>query len=83
LFRSARQQDAVVAPDVGGSFGGKGSMYHEEMLVCILARKLGRPIKYTSDRLEDLSSTSQAFDQLMDVELAVDRDGGLSACEPM
>jgi carbon-monoxide dehydrogenase large subunit len=67
----------VVAPDVGGSFGGKGSLYHEEMLVCTLARKLGRPIKYTSDRLEDLSSTSQAFDELMDVELAVDRDGKL------
>ena len=30
----------VVAPDVGGSFGGKGSLYHEEMLVCLLARKL-------------------------------------------
>ncbi len=67
----------VVAPDVGGSFGGKGSLYHEEILVCALARKLGRPIKYTSDRLEDLSSTSQAFDELMDVELAVDRDGKL------
>ncbi len=67
----------VVAPDVGGSFGGKGSLYHEEMLVCVLARKLGRPIKYIADRLEDLSSTSQAFDELMDVELAVDRDGKL------
>ncbi len=67
----------VVAPDVGGSFGGKGSLYHEEILVCALARKLGRPIKYTSDRLEDLSSTSQAFDELMDVELAIDRDGKL------
>ncbi|MBN8981324.1 MAG: xanthine dehydrogenase family protein [Rhizobiales bacterium] len=67
----------VVAPDVGGSFGGKGSLYHEEILVCAIARKLGRPIKFTTDRLEDLSSTSQAFDELMDVELAVDRDGKL------
>ncbi len=67
----------LIAPDVGGSFGGKGSLYHEEILVCALARKLGRPIKYISDRLEDLSSTSQAFDELMDVELAVDRDGKL------
>ncbi|MEW6768392.1 MAG: xanthine dehydrogenase family protein molybdopterin-binding subunit [Pseudomonadota bacterium] len=67
----------VVAPDVGGSFGGKGSLYHEEILVCAIARKLGRPIKYTTDRLEDLSSTSQAFDELMDVELGVDREGRL------
>ena len=65
----------VVAPDVGGSFGGKGSLYHEEMLVCLLARKLERPVKYVADRLEELSSSSQAFDQLIDAELAVARDG--------
>ncbi|MVT64681.1 molybdopterin-dependent oxidoreductase [Bradyrhizobium pachyrhizi] len=65
----------VVAPDVGGSFGGKGSLYSEEMLVCILARKLTRPVKYVSDRLEDLSATSQAFDELIEAELAVDSDG--------
>ena len=32
----------VVAPDVGGSFGSKGSLYPEELLICIVARKLGR-----------------------------------------
>ncbi len=67
----------VVAPDVGGSFGGKGSLYHEEILVCALSRKLGRPIKYVCDRLEDLSATSQAFDELIEAELAVDNDGAL------
>ena len=65
----------VVAPEVGGSFGGKGSLYHEEMLVCALARKLQRPVKYISDRLEELSSASQAFDELMEAELAVDFGG--------
>jgi len=67
----------VIAPDVGGSFGGKGSLYPEEMLVAVLARKLQRPIKWTSDRLEDLAATSQAFDERMDAELAVDADGRL------
>ncbi|HEV2510333.1 xanthine dehydrogenase family protein molybdopterin-binding subunit [Bosea sp. (in: a-proteobacteria)] len=67
----------VIAPDVGGSFGGKGSLYHEELLVCALARKLDRPVKFVSDRLEDLTATSQAFDELMDAELAVDEDGRL------
>lgn len=67
----------VVAPDVGGSFGGKGSLYGEEILVCALARKLKRPIKYISDRLEDLSATSQAFDELIEAELAVTKDGML------
>jgi aerobic carbon-monoxide dehydrogenase large subunit len=67
----------VIAPDVGGSFGGKGSLYHEEMLVCALARKLERPVKYVCDRLEDLSATSQAFDELIDAELAFDGEGKL------
>ena len=65
----------VVAPDVGGSFGGKGSLYHEEILVAVLARKLERPVKYTADRLEDLSATSQSFEEDMQAELALDADG--------
>ncbi|WP_151448301.1 xanthine dehydrogenase family protein molybdopterin-binding subunit [Lacisediminimonas profundi] len=65
----------VVAPDVGGSFGSKGSLYPEEILVCALARHLGRPVKWTGDRLEDLASTSQAFDETIDAELALDEDG--------
>lgn len=67
----------VVAPDVGGSFGGKGSLYHEEMLVCALARKLERPVKFTGDRMEELTSASQAFDELIEAELAVNSQGML------
>lgn len=65
----------VIAPDVGGGFGGKTSLYQEEMLVCALARKMGKSIKWTGDRLEDLVSTSQAFDERVDAEIAVDVDG--------
>ncbi len=69
----------VIAPDVGGGFGAKTSVYPEEILVCVLARRLGKPVKYTSDRLEDLSSTSQAFDEVIDAELGVAADGTLLA----
>lgn len=65
----------VIAPDVGGSFGGKGSFYGEEMLVCLLARKLQRPVKYIADRLEDLAAMSQAFDERIEAELAFDDEG--------
>jgi aerobic carbon-monoxide dehydrogenase large subunit len=65
----------VVAPDVGGGFGGKGSLFPEEIFVCVAARKLGRPVKWTSDRMEDLIATSQAFDEIVDAELALDNDG--------
>ncbi len=67
----------VVAPDVGGGFGGKASLYPEEILVALLSRTLGHPVKWTSDRLEDLLTTSQAFDETIDAELAVDKDGRL------
>jgi carbon-monoxide dehydrogenase large subunit len=65
----------VVAPDVGGGFGGKGSLYPEEIFVCAAARHLARAVKWTSDRLEDFSATSQAFDEVVDAEIGLDRDG--------
>ena len=69
----------VVAPDVGGGFGGKGSLYPEEIFVCAAARQLGRSVKWTSDRLEDLIATSQAFDEIVDAELALDATGRMLA----
>jgi carbon-monoxide dehydrogenase large subunit len=65
----------VVAPDVGGSFGSKGSLYPEELLLCIAARKLGRSVKWTADRLEDVSSSSQAFAEVVDAEMGFDQNG--------
>ena len=65
----------VIAPDVGGGFGGKASLYPEEILISALARHLGRPVMWVSDRLEDLMSTSQAFDEIVEAELACDDDG--------
>jgi carbon-monoxide dehydrogenase large subunit len=65
----------VIAPDVGGGFGGKTSLYQEEMLVSALARQVGRAVKWTGDRLEDLLSTSQAFDERVAAELAFDEEG--------
>src|SRR5215472_11722680 len=65
----------VVAPDVGGSFGSKGALYPEELLLCIAARKLGRSVKWTADRLEDVSSTSLAFAEMIDAEMGFDANG--------
>ncbi|MGX9427852.1 MULTISPECIES: xanthine dehydrogenase family protein molybdopterin-binding subunit [Bradyrhizobium] len=65
----------VVAPDVGGSFGSKGSLYPEELFICIAARKLRRSIKWTADRLEDVSSSSQAFAEIVDAEMGFDANG--------
>ncbi len=65
----------VIAPDVGGGFGAKTSLYQEEMLVCALARKTRRAVKWTGDRLEDFLATSHAFDEIIDAQIAVDSQG--------
>ena len=69
----------VIAADVGGGFGGKGSLYAEEIFVCAAARQLRRPVKWTSDRLEELVAGSQGFDEIVDAELALDNDGRIIA----
>jgi carbon-monoxide dehydrogenase large subunit len=69
----------VVAPDVGGGFGGKGSLYPEEIFVCAAARQLQRPVKWTGDRLEEFTAGSQGFDEIIDAELALDSDGRILA----
>ena len=73
----------VVAPDVGGGFGGKGSLYPEEIFVCAAARKLGRAVKWTSDRMEDLAATSQGFDEIVEAELAWIETAACWHCAPM
>jgi len=71
----------VVAPDVGGSFGSKGSLYPEEILLCVAAKKLRRSLKWTADRLEDISSSSQAFAEIVDAEMGFDQNGIAIALE--
>ena len=67
----------VVAPDVGGGFGGKLQCYREEILVTQLARKLGRPVKWTETRSEDMVATHHGRDQIQDIEIAATSDGRL------
>src|SRR5438128_5147982 len=69
----------VVAPDVGGGFGVKSALYPEEVAVCALARLTGRPVKGVGDRREDLLTSTQAWDETIDAELAVDADGTIHA----
>jgi carbon-monoxide dehydrogenase large subunit len=69
----------VIAPEVGGGFGGKASLYPEELLVAVAARRLGRPVKWTSDRIEDLLATSHGFDEIVDAELGLDDEGRVLA----
>ena len=65
----------VVAPDVGGSFGPKDHAYPEDVLVCVLARRFDRPVKWIEDRREHFLATFHAREQVWQAELAADDDG--------
>ncbi|WP_424627833.1 xanthine dehydrogenase family protein molybdopterin-binding subunit [Bradyrhizobium sp. SYSU BS000235] len=69
----------VIAPNVGGGFGPKGVFYSEEVVVPLVALKLGRPVKWVEDRSEHFVSTAQQRDQAWVVEVAADHDGRLLA----
>ena len=65
----------VIAPAVGGGFGPKAAVYPEFTVAAVLARRLGRPVKWIETRSENLVNMVQGRDQIHDVELGVTRDG--------
>ncbi|MBA4085985.1 MAG: carbon monoxide dehydrogenase, partial [Kytococcus sp.] len=65
----------VIAPDVGGGFGGKLQVTPEEWLVWWVARQLGRPVKYTETRSESLMAAHHGRDQWQRLTLAADKEG--------
>ncbi len=66
----------VLSPDVGGGFGMKAGGYPEDALVVWASRKVGgRPVKWTSTRVEALLGDSQGRDQVVTGELALDEAG--------
>lgn len=69
----------VLVPDVGGAFGVKIQTYPEEILLCFLARRLGRPVKWVEDRWEHLVAATHGREQSHDVEVAYNDDGRVLA----
>ncbi len=75
VFQVPEEQFRVVTPDVGGGFGMKLFLYAEHVLTCYAARKLGRPVKWASERSEAFLSDTQGRDNITAGELALDKDG--------
>ena len=65
----------VITGEVGGSFGMRSGIYPEMILVLWAARRLGRPVKWTSDRREGFVTDEHGRDNVSTAELALDRDG--------
>lgn len=65
----------VFAPDVGGAFGAKLSLYSEDVLVSLASMRLKLPVKWIETRSENLSSMTHGRGQLQHVELASNDKG--------
>ena len=57
---------------VGGGFGIRGELYPEDVLVCLAALRLGRPVKWIEDRREHLIAANHSRQQRHEVRAAVD-----------
>src|SRR5690348_13405052 len=75
VFHKHETQFRIVAGDVGGSFGMKGSHFPEYQLALWAAKKLRRPVKWISERSEGMLSDDHDRDHVAEGELALDKDG--------
>jgi carbon-monoxide dehydrogenase large subunit len=71
----------VIAPDVGGGFGGKNRIMPEDMAVAAMALKVGHPVRWIEDRREHLLASVHARDHTYDLVISADRDGRLLGLE--
>ena len=69
----------VIAPDVGGGFGSKLDVYAEEYLAVVLARRLGRPVKWIEERAENYMATIHGRDVVTELTFAATNDGRITA----
>lgn len=68
----------LITGDIGGGFGNKLTGYTYVTAACLLARKLGRPVKWTEWRTEQQTANAHGADRwFQDIEVAVAKDGTL------
>lgn len=73
------EQVRVVSPDVGGGFGPRTHLYPEQVAVVWAAKRLGRPVRWTSDRSEAFLADYQGRDSVASAALALDAEGRILA----
>jgi carbon-monoxide dehydrogenase large subunit len=75
VFYMPPERIQLVSPDVGGGFGAKNLLYPEWVMVMVAARRLGRPVRWSSDRTEDFLTSAQGRDNRTEARLALDEAG--------
>jgi carbon-monoxide dehydrogenase large subunit len=71
----------VIAPDVGGGFGGKLQVTPEELITFMAAKQVGKPVKYTETRSDSLLSAHHGRDQIQRLRIAARRDGTITGLD--
>jgi carbon-monoxide dehydrogenase large subunit len=71
----------VIAPDVGGGFGYKGKHYPEEVVLAWVARRIGRPVRWTATRSESFLSDYQGRDHATTARLGLEENGHFLALQ--
>jgi aerobic carbon-monoxide dehydrogenase large subunit len=71
----------VIAPDVGGGFGGKNRLMPEDIAVAAIAMKAGHPVRWIEDRREHLLASPHAREHYYDLVISADKDGTLLGVE--
>ena len=79
LLGMPEEKIRVIAPDVGGGFGGKLQIYGEELFCAWASRKLGRPVRWTETRSEHMMVSHHGRDQVAYVRMGLKRDGRITA----
>jgi aerobic carbon-monoxide dehydrogenase large subunit len=69
----------VLVGDVGGGFGMKTGLYPEDVVAAYCARKLGRPVKWAAERIEEFLAATHGRDGTSEAELALDASGRVVA----
>jgi carbon-monoxide dehydrogenase large subunit len=69
----------VICRDIGGSYGIKVHVYPDEVAVAVIARIMGRPVKFIADRLESFASDIHARDHRIKGRMAIDAQGRITA----
>ena len=72
------QQIRVIAPDVGGAFGSKFHLHPEEIIMLVVAKHLGRPVKWIEGRQENYLATHHGRDHVSDLEIMGNKDGTIT-----
>ncbi len=74
-------QVRVITADVGGSFGAKAQLYPEDILLPFLSKRVGRAVRWTPSRMDDMAGLGHSRAQLQRIKIGGRRDGTIEAIQ--